>query len=231
MLTLSVDTSTSDGSIALVSGSEILCERSVAGISAHATWLSPAIDAVIKENNLTIGDIGLFAVSRGPGSFTGLRIGVSTVNALAWALKKNVIGISSLLALAMNMKAHGKTLCTVLDAGKNEVYAALYSFSGGTVSQVMGECAVTPAELVRRIEGLGIKGEVLFLGRGIERHAGFFRDGLENAVMAEESLWGIRASNVAYLAQEAFRLKGADSPYGLTPLYIRKSEAELRAGL
>lgn len=231
VLTLAVDTSTSNGSIALVSGSEIMCERSVAGIAAHAAWLSPAIDAVIKENNLTIRDIGLFAVSRGPGSFTGLRIGVSTVNALAWALKKNIIGTSTLLALAMNLKAEGKIVCPVLDARKNEVYGAVYSFAGGPAVQLMGECAVTPAELMGRIRGLGLRGEVFFLGSGLEGHAGFFREGLNNAVIVDESLWGIRASNVAFLAHGLLRERGYDSPYGLAPVYLRKSEAELKAGI
>ncbi len=230
MLTLAVDTSTPSGSIAIVSGHEIKCERGVVNIAAHAKWLSPAIEAVIKDNNISIRDIDLFAISKGPGSFTGLRIGVATLNALAWALKKNIIGTSTLLALARNLKGRRGIVCPVLDAKKGEVYSAVYSFAGDSQSVRMAECAIAPEELVLRIRGMDIKGEVFFLGSGLAEYAGFFKDKLGNAAIMDESLWNVRASNVAFLAHEALSARGPDSPYELAPLYLRKSEAEIKAG-
>ena len=104
MKLLSVDTSSSSGSIALVDGGSLVSLWNSGDVGRHAEWLLPSIDAMLKSSGMTVRDIDRFAVATGPGSFTGLRIGVSVIKGLAWSLGKPVCGVSTLKALALNLR-------------------------------------------------------------------------------------------------------------------------------
>ncbi len=226
MKVLAVDTSSFSGSIALVSQKRLVAELTVGHVGTHSEWLFVNIKRLLEEADTPVGDIDLFAISVGPGSFTGLRIGVSAVKGLAWSLKRPVSAVSTLEALSLNAAYSGYTVCPVLDARKKEVYAALYRASDGVMEPVMEDSLLAPEALLKEVKQRVSAGPVLFLGNGLSVYRGLIERGVKGAEFAPEPLWHVRASNIARLALQG-RAKRVD-PCELKPLYLRKSEAELK---
>lgn len=231
MLILAIDTSTTSGSIALTHEGRLLAEMSEDNVEAHARWLMPAIDKLFSLVEQMIEDVDLFAITVGPGSFTGLRIGVSTVKGLAWSLGKPVVGVSSLRALAMNA-APNTLLCPVLDARKKELYAALYRVEGekGEFEELLKDSAIAPDALYSQIGEIlarSVDESVLFLGPGLDKYKDDIERNVKMASFAPESDWRIKAENIAHLAlrEGAVRIEPAE----LVPLYKRRSEAERKS--
>jgi len=227
MLIAAFDTSSASGSIALVRGRELVAEVNVGDVGTHADWLMGAFSALLDSVSLKAEDIDLFAVGAGPGSFTGLRIGVSTIKGLAWALGRKVVGVSTLEALAMNMRFSGMPVCPLLDARKGEVYTALYDPSGEDMDCIVDGTAVTPERLFEIIRSEAGGAPVAFLGDGLGVYEADVRENVDSAVIAPASLWGVRASNTAMIA--AGHTEAAVEPGALSPVYLRKSQAEIKA--
>lgn len=228
MKILAFDTSSASGSVALVDDDVLVAEWTSSSVAAHAVWLLPHIDGLLRGVNLGIRDVDLFAVANGPGSFTGLRIGVSVAKGLAWSLRKRVVGVSTFDALAMNFQYAGMPVCAALDARRGEMYAAIYEFDGGSPRAIMAGGAFTPEGLSAAIAGLGIKTPILFVGSGLDAYTGYIKTNVKNAVFAPQPLWHIRASNVALAAFEATRTKETFDPAVLPLVYLRKGEAEVK---
>ena len=226
-LILAVDTSTGSGSLALVRGRDLVAERTVGRAGPHASWLLPSIEAMLRDLGLGPQDIDLYALTTGPGSFTGLRIGVSTIKGLAWAADRPVAGVSTLEALAMNAAYAGEAVCPVLDARRSEVYAALYTMHGGLPEAVLEPASMSPTELVRRVgERLGPQQRVLFTGNGLVPYGAFFSEEIDGFEALDPMDWHVRATRVAMLARSP--LARVCRAGGLSPLYLRRPEAELR---
>jgi len=226
-LILAIDTSSVSGSIALVDGGLLVSDRTVAHAGPHARWLLENIVDLCSKSDISLDKIHLFAVAIGPGSFTGLRIGLTTVKGLAWSCNKPVAGVSTLKALALNAPFAGMPVCAILDARKSEVYSALYSFSGGSCETLLEPVAKTPQDLLRRLEELvPAPAPILFVGGGLVVYREFIEANRRGAIVARESLWHVKASNIAYLSEDTDC--EAVSALNLTPFYLRKSEAELR---
>lgn len=202
-----------------------MSEWSVGNAGRHAIWLLPSVKSHLENAGLDISQIDLFAVAVGPGSFTGLRIGISTVKGLAWPLGKKAIGVSTLAALAMNIPFSSRLVCPVLDARKGEVYAALYDTSNGFPKAVLGDTAMTPAALIAEISKRGVS--VVFLGSGLDVYSKEIEEGVPGAVLAT-GLSLVRASVIGSLGFE--RSGEAVDPAVLTPAYLRRSEAEIKFG-
>lgn len=229
MFILAIDTSTSAGSVAVIEDGRTVSERSTSSAPAHAEWLMPAIRDVIAEARITLAEIGFFAVTAGPGSFTGLRIGISAAKGLAWRLKKKAAQVSTLESMAMNIQAHGALLCPVLDARKNELYAAAFRLRpGGMLERVMEDSVMPPDVLVSTVKGIQAGEGAFFLGIGLLVYGDIIKAGMKDAAFAPTSEWRIRASNVGRLAWEK-RLELIE-PARLSPVYLRKSEAEIKSG-
>lgn len=223
------DTSSSSGSIAILDDDRLVAEMTVAQPGVHAQWLLKAFDTMLKDTGLTLPEIDLYAVGAGPGSFTGLRIGVSAVKGLAWACGKRVAGISTLEALAMNLRGSNMAVCPILDARKGEVYAAVYAFNGNAdISRVIiEEAAFKPDDLFQRIRDCGLDASVIFLGSGLDAYKAAVKANLPDARIAQAALWHVRALNVGLLAIASG--EKATPPASLTPVYLRKSEVEAKA--
>jgi tRNA threonylcarbamoyladenosine biosynthesis protein TsaB len=224
---LAIDTSTKAGSVALTENERVLAEANIRDSGAHAAWLLPAIDTLLRGLGMTPADVDLFAVAIGPGSFTGLRIGISTIKGLAWPLGKPVVGVSTLKAMALNFAGSDAIVCPLLDARKREVYTALYrTTKGGEVESLVEDSALTPDALFRRILTDFSTEDILFFGEGLKVYEKAVSENLPRAGFAPTSKWYVKAENVASLALagDSIRLK----PEELSPLYIRKSEAELK---
>lgn len=230
MFILAIDTSTSAGSVAVVRDGRTVSERSTSSAPAHAEWLMPAIREILAEARITLAEIGFFVVTAGPGSFTGLRIGISAAKGLAWRLKKKAAQVSTLESLAMNIQADGVLICPVLDARKQEVYAAAFRLGpGGMLERVMEDSALRPDVFISMVKARRRPGEgAVFLGRGLLVYGDIIKAGMKDAAFAPASEWLISASNAARLAWEK-RLELIE-PARLAPVYLRKSEAELKSG-
>ncbi len=223
MYILGIETSTKTGSVAVMSENGVLAQYSLNIEVTHSERLMSTVDRVLKDTGLAVSQIDGFAVAIGPGSFTGLRIGVSTVKGLALATGKPVAAVPTLRALAWNVAHAAYPVCPMLDARKNEVYAALYRYNGMNLVQVMPEAVMSLARLGDRITGTTVfTGEASFLYR--EEIAKQFG---ESALFAPKSAILPSAAAVAEIGLDMIRNGGQADPDGLAPLYIRKPEAEV----
>ncbi|MGD0623798.1 MAG: tRNA (adenosine(37)-N6)-threonylcarbamoyltransferase complex dimerization subunit type 1 TsaB [Thermodesulfobacteriota bacterium] len=235
MLILAIETSTQTGSVALVEaplhedgsfrGEKILGDHTLNLPGTHSERLMPSIHSLLQEASLSVGDVQGIALALGPGSFTGLRIGVSTVKGLAYALRVPVAGIPTLDALAHNVQFASTPICPILDARKREVYAALFRGDENSgLEKIGGDWALAPEDLCSRISE-----KTIFLGNGIEVYGEFLREKLgSHALFAPPELSLPRAVNVARLSLPKFRKGLTLDIFSFTPTYIRRSEAEIQ---
>jgi tRNA threonylcarbamoyladenosine biosynthesis protein TsaB len=223
MKILSIETSTRVGSVAIMEDEHLIAEYILNVVSTHSERLLPSIDQILKDSQLTVRDIEGFAVSLGPGSFTGLRIGISTVKGLALAAEKGVVGVPTLDVLAHNLMFTRLLVCPLLDARKGEVYTALYQGDGsGRLEKLTPDLAIKPEELLTRI-----KEPVIFLGDGVEAYRDKLRSGQDNCLFAPAYLNQPRASVLASLGLEKFRRGHIFKEDEIQPLYCRLAEAEI----
>jgi len=223
-LVLGIDTSTRTASVGLLDGEVLLAERSRPGTRDLAVVSLPLLQDVLDAAERTIDDVDLIAVSVGPGSFTGLRIGLSIAKGIALATGCAVVGVPTLEALAHVALERTGLICPVLDARKGEVYAALFRASADGIARVADDCATTPHRLAVLIDE-----PCVFIGDGVDA----YRIALQTAFQESAELLPFtefhpRGGEVARLGQRRFRASGADSIAALAPRYCRVSEAELR---
>jgi tRNA threonylcarbamoyladenosine biosynthesis protein TsaB len=225
MKVLSVDTSTMMGSVALVEDERIISEFALNLQTTHSQRLLTTIDQLLKSSHCPIELIDGFAVALGPGSFTGLRIALSSVKGLAMASGKPVVGVSTLEALALNLQSSRHFVCPLLDARKMEVYAALFRFDQSDNLVRLKEDSVLPPEAVLA----EIEQTTVFLGSGADLYQDLIRERLgRRAIFAPINLRYPRAVNVARLALPRLQRGETMEIESLIPTYLRRSEAELK---
>lgn len=224
MKILAIDTSTNVASAAVLEDGRLLGEYTVNNKKkTHSQKLMVMVDTLLHDIEVDISEIDLFAAAVGPGSFTGLRIGVATVKALAHACKKPTIGVSTLEALAYNVPFCEHIIVPVMDAGKNRVYAASYIWDEGF--RVLGEPeAMTIEECV---ESCGELLDTVFVGDGAIAQREYITDKLkERAYFAPANANEQRASSVACCAYEKYKMGEVLGYNELNPVYLKKSQAE-----
>lgn len=224
MLVLGVETATMQGGVALVGEDGLRSEYTLNVEATHSERLLPAIDRLLHDTGVTLRDLSGLAVSIGPGSFTGLRIGLSTVKGLAYATGLSVVGVPTLEALAWTAALAREQVCPVLDARKQEVYAALFRYERGALVRIMEDRALPPEALCARI-----RKPTIFLGDALAVYGDLFRRLLaERMIVPPAAGRGPRAACVAELGRQRL-LRGERDPVDrLVPRYLRPSEAELR---
>lgn len=224
MKILAIETATVAGSVAIVDDiSGLIGEVRVDVKIAHSERLMPSIEWLLNSSGLSIREIDAFAVSIGPGSFTGLRIGLSTAKGFAYATGKPLVPVPTLDAFARTLPFCKYMICPMLDARRNEIYTGLYRWEDGICRKIVSETAISPEELLKQI-----KEPVVLMGEGIKRYRDLITDTLgDYAIFAPPSKMSPAASEVAGLAMEMLGLGIITDPVTLTPFYIRKSEAEL----
>lgn len=225
MVTLAVDTATKTVSVALLEGTTTLGESFLNIGKNHGETLLPEIMALLTRVSITINEIDLFAVTLGPGSFTGLRIGASTVKGLAFTAGKPVEGVCTLDALALNVPDISMMICPMLDARKKEVYAALYRPGGHRFPEkIVNETVSDPEQFVKNISE-----NVMFLGDGALLYRNVIREILpDNSYFASDHLNYIRASSVGLIGLRKFHDGDTLNLLTFTPQYLRISEAEAK---
>ena len=220
---LTIQTATPAGSVALTDGGRLLGELFLDVGRPHGGWLLAAADQLLAAAGMTVNDLDGFGVTIGPGSFTGLRVGLATVKGLALATGKPIAGVSTLATLALQAPYAALPVCALLDARKREVYAGLFAWEEGLPPPLGPERVQPPEQLLA-----GLSGPVLFAGDGAVAYRTLIVRQLgPRARFLPEVCAPPRAAHAAVLARQAFAA-GAAFPAGqVNPVYIRPSEAEL----
>ena len=224
MKILAIDTSTPVGSIAIVEDALLKAQHILNINATHNQRLLPGIDRILKEAECSLNDLDAFAVSLGPGSFTGLRIGISIVKGLAWATGKPLAGVPTLDALAANIPFVPYLICPVLDARKGEIYTAVFRWGNEQIPERLTEyMAIKPEEL-----GDLISEKTVLVGDALLTYGDYLAGKLgDRLIQAAPHLSVIYASSVAWLAWQKLRSEIYEDISSCTPLYVRPSEAEL----
>ena len=219
MLILSLDTTTRTGGCALLRDDRVLREYTGDGSRDQAERLPGDLAALLEHEGMALDTIDAFAVATGPGSFTGLRVGIATMQGLAMATGKPLIGISAFDALAM--LASGERIATWIDAWRGEVFAAVYENG-----QLIGAPVVAPPDLLlEQLQGR----RTLFTGDGAAVFEARIRAILGEAARFTTPIAPPLAGAVAMLAGQAFRRGDRPLPHAIRPIYVRRSDAELAA--
>jgi tRNA threonylcarbamoyladenosine biosynthesis protein TsaB len=227
MRLLAIETSTVTGAVALLEAGRVVAESRVSIAVTHGERLMATIDGVLRSARWELADVQAFAVALGPGSFTGLRIGLSTVKGLAFATGKPVVGVPTLDALAWRLPYCAYPVCPVLDARKNEVYAALYRTREGWLELLEAPRAVPPETLAEELRD-ATQGPLVFVGDAVLPFGTVFVEVLgSRALLAPADLRLPSAVTVGELGASALARGEPADPADLVPLYVRPSEAEL----
>ena len=220
---LVLDTATPCGSIAVFRGEQLLGEVLLNVSDQHTVRLLGSLAELLDRTGLTIGALDLFAAVRGPGSFTGLRVGLATIKGLALARRRPVVGVSSLQTLAAQFPFCRLPVCALIDARKKEVYGGLFDCRGGFPEPLAAETVLAP----ERLAGL-LRGETLFVGSGAEVYHDLIAEMLGPQAFFVAPCANLpRASAAALLAVREYRAGRSVSAGELVAAYIRPSEAEI----
>lgn len=220
---MGIETSTMQGGVALVSGQGVICEYTLNVKATYSERLLPLIDRALQDARIALDQVAGFAVAVGPGSFTGLRIGVSTAKGLAAAGDQPCVGISTLEAMAWTLPFCAYQICPILDARKGEIYSALFRYEGERMIRLAGDAAAALDRLLSRIQQ-----PTVFLGDGLAVYEDLIQSQLkELALFAPLAGRGGRAAAVAELGRRRLLLGQRDDLTELAPQYLRPSEAEL----
>lgn len=225
---LSVETAAGVASAAVTVGEKLVCEAVVNNKKTHSQTLLPIIDKVLAQAEMRLEDIDVIAVSEGPGSFTGLRIGISTVKGLAHALSKPVIGVSSLVAMAYNLPFCEYIISPIMDARRSQVYNAIYEWKNRELEEIKAPRAISVEELCSELSASDKK--TVFVGDGVPAYRDVIEELLgDKAVFAPSCANMQRASALAPAAARLFDEGKTMTCYELKPVYLRKSQAEREA--
>lgn len=225
MRILAIDSSSSAASCAILSDTKLEAEVYMNHKLQHSVILFPMIERVLSMVDISLDDIDGIAVSGGPGSFTGLRIGVSTAKGLVQGGNKKFVAISGLEAMAFQQGGFDGIICPIMDALRDNVYVALYKWDEGQLKQIYDYNAVHIEELMEELNNR--KENVVFCGDGINIHREFINENLKaKAYFAPLALNMPRAASIAELALIKFQSGIEDDIYNYAPIYLRKSQAE-----
>lgn len=224
MIILSVDSSSSTATCALVKEDKILGEINLNDKKEHSVILMDLIDSLLTRCNLTLDDVDGFAISEGPGSFTGLRIGMATIKGLAFGSNKPCLAISTLDTLAYNVVNFNGIICPIMDALRGNVYTNLYKNNNGKLEAISEANCLSIEELVSILKG---KNEpVIFLGDGLIKHKDYLLENLSNLSFAPLNSNYPKASSLGELAIQLFNSGVTQDLNKIAPVYLRKSQAE-----
>ena len=213
MLILGISTSSNIASVALSKDAECIKELNINHNKTHSETLLPLINELLSETNIKLQDINLIACDNGPGSFTGIRIGISTVKAIAESLNIPVIAVSSLEGLAYNIH-DSECICSLIDARNNQVYCGLFDSNHTLIGNYMADDINTILPVINQNK------DILFVGDGAVAHKGLLN--INN--FRSDNL--LHAKNINLCAFNKFSKGEILSADSILPMYLRKSQAE-----
>lgn len=225
MKILGLDSSGIVASVAIVEDENLIAEYTVNYKKTHSQTLLPMLDELVKMTELDLDTIDAIAVAAGPGSFTGLRIGSATAKGLGLALKKPLVEIPTVDALAYNLYDSRALICPIMDARRNQVYTGVYRFVGEQFEIVEAQMAISLEELMEKLNSYGEK--VTFLGDGVP----VYKEQLEKGLCTEYSFAPAHknrqsAAAVGALAMQYLKEGKTETAMEHQPDYLRLSQAE-----
>ena len=224
MKILGIDSSGLVAGVAIEEDGRLISEYMIRNKLTHSQTLLPMIDEMMTTSKTPKEEIEAIAISEGPGSFTGLRIGAATAKGLAYGLGIPVIPVSSLLGLAFNLRLAGGVVCSIMDARRSEVYYGVYEYPETIPQKLCDEGAAPIADLLEKLSGLNKR--VIFVGDGVPVFCDTIREKMgAMAQFAPEELRYQKASSIALIA-EVLANEGACEPDKFAPKYLRVSQAE-----
>ena len=226
MIILGIDTSTKFCNLGLIEDKDIIIEYTINGLTKkHSSILVPAIKDLLKMVDLKMDEINGIAISIGPGSFTGLRIGLCVAKGLCYALSLPLLGIPTLDATAFPLKEIPHLICPVLESKKDEIYDVVFR-GGESLHRIMDYKCEDIHSLLARLSSL--KEKIIFLGDGIKKYRENIKVKLgKNALFIDSRINLPMATNIAFLGLNKLKKEEEDDISALSPFYLRKSEAEI----
>jgi tRNA threonylcarbamoyladenosine biosynthesis protein TsaB len=224
MMVLSADTSCDRFSLALMDKDVIISQFNASSCQRQSSDMLPEIEKLLSRNALDVSDIDCFCVGLGPGSFTGLRIGVTIMRAIALTQKKPIVGIPSIDAIACNALPYKSDICVIIDARQQKVYARFYRFRDAKMYPSGRIMLLGMQELLQKI-----KKPVLFLGDGIKLCGDqIVNKGIKHENLLAEHTWYPHAGSIGRLGIERAARKGGDDVFTLSPLYVYPKEPQVK---
>lgn len=221
MKILSIDSSSVTASVAITENGKVLSEKFINNGLTHSQTLMPMVEDVIKESGISVKDIDFFAVTNGPGSFTGVRIGIACVKGMADALSKKCFAVSTLEAIAEPLKNQDVIACAVMDARCNQVYTAIFNQG----KRLCEDKAVLIDELGEELKQYDKK--IIFIGDGSVLCYEKLCENIQNCEIADEKIRFVHGSSVGFVAEE--KIENDAEPINsanLVPFYLRLPQAE-----
>ena len=224
MKILAIDSSAISAGCAITDNGRVIAESFVKIGLTHSETLLPMVSNTLANAKLNAEEIDCFAVSAGPGSFTGIRIGVAAVKGMALTRNTPCIGVSTLEAIAWGCMGLGGTICAVMDARRSQVYNALFTFEAGKIVRLCDDRAISIEELTDELSRK--EGGIYLAGDGAELCRDSMCGKLPRVELVPEHIRFQRGFGVAMAAQRIYAEQGAKSPEDLVPTYLRPSQAE-----
>lgn len=222
MKILAIDTSSSCCSVALLEDLEEIKELNIQDTKTHSEKLMPLINEILNSTNYTLSDIGLIAVDKGPGSFTGIRIGISSIKAMAEVYNIPVVSVSSLDVLAYNEKVNSGVICSMIDSRNDNVYTAIFDKEYNPLSNYL---AVNITELVSLLKDKEYN-EISFVGDGSIVHQDLLKNEFSNCNISFSGNNILSSVNLGKCGFNKFKNREIETADTVLPLYINKSQAE-----
>lgn len=224
MIILSIESSTSAASAALINDKGVLGEYTLNFKKQHSVLLMTLIDSLLKNNEVSINDLDGVVVSKGPGSFTGLRIGMATAKGLCMGANKQLLAISSLDGLAYNEISFKGIICPIMDALRDNVFVALYKSDNNKLEKLVDYSHMSIDELINKANEYDEP--IIFVGDGIEKHGDKLRENIKNVSFSSPANNFAKASSLGILGFEMIKNGIHDNLNEVAPMYLRKSQAE-----
>jgi len=223
MRIFSIECSATAASVAISDDKKLLSEAYTNTGLTHSQTLMPMAKSVLDCANIELESVDVFAIAAGPGSFTGIRIGIAALKGLAMAQNKPCIAVSTLEAMAYNMLGRDCVVCSVMDARCNQVYTATFK-CGKNIKRITQDEAIMIDELPDILKNLDLP--IVFVGDGAELCYNILNDKIDNISLAPINFRYQRASSVAACAFEKLKLQSAISAEEILPVYLRAPQAE-----
>lgn len=226
MKILGIDTSTMAASVAVIEDNKLICEYTINTKKTHSQKLMPMIEDMLKKSELSIKEIDLIGICVGPGSFTGLRIGMATAKAIAHINNLPIIGVTSLEMLAANMNLCDKKICSILDAQRDQVYTAKFEYKDSKLVQIEDNDVIEIDKLIGDIASK--EEEYILIGEAVYKYEEKLKN-ISNIFIPAGSHNATKASSLCSVALEKYKNnEDIETCYTINPMYIRKSQAEVQ---
>jgi len=226
MKILGIDSALERSSVALVEYGRILGEVEAALPREQLTWLIPAAKELLEKLGLSFRDLNAVAVTSGPGSFTGLRLGLATARTIAQVISIPIASFKTLDAIACNAGEAAPFICPLIDARKGEIFCALYSASGKSPGKKTDDLALKPEELLEKLVSWSGSGRLALMGNALNRYGELLRNGAPSGtVFLGEETWYPKAGTLALMGEKLILSGGGLSAMELQADYLRRPEA------